>query len=67
MKNAPKEILKRALGLFLVLFGVIALLVPFFPFAWVALIGLELLGIRALFWDKIRKKWKNQIKPKNDT
>lgn len=50
------KILKLSLGVTLIIFGFIALLIPFFPFAWVAFIGLELLGVRAAFWDKI-KSW----------
>ena len=49
-----KILLKRILGVFLIIFGLVALLIPFFPFAWVGFIGLELLGVRALFWDKIK-------------
>lgn len=56
MIRASFKILKIALGIALVVFGFIALLVPFFPFAWVAFIGLELLGIRLGFWDKA-KAW----------
>lgn len=57
------RILKRIVGVILVIFGIIALLIPFFPFAWVAFVGLEFLGIRTLFWDKIRARWKGVSKP----
>lgn len=59
-----KILLKRAVGIFLVIFGFIALLIPFFPFAWVAFIGFELLGIRILSWDKI-KSFLRKIRIKN--
>lgn len=50
------KVLRVTAGVGLVVFGFIALLIPFFPFAWVAFIGLELLGIRLAFWSKI-KTW----------
>ncbi len=50
------RIAKLILGVFLVIFGVVAFVIPLFPFAWVAFIGLELLGIRLAFWGKI-KSW----------
>jgi len=51
-----KNILKKILGVALIIFGFIALLIPFFPFAWVAFIGFELLGVGALLRGKI-KAW----------
>ena len=51
-----KSILKKILGVALIIFGFIALLIPFFPFAWVAFIGFELLGAGALLRGKI-KAW----------
>ena len=51
-----KSILKKILGVALIIFGFIALLIPFFPFAWVAFIGFELLGVGALLRGKI-KAW----------
>lgn len=56
MTRLSFRILKIILGIALIIFGFIALLVPFFPFAWVAFVGLELLGIRMSFWEKI-KAW----------
>lgn len=45
---------RRAIGIGLVVFGVVALALPFFPFAWVGFIGLELLGWRVLLQEKLR-------------
>lgn len=59
MTASVKIIIKRAVGIFLVIFGIIALILPLVPFAWVAFIGLELLGVRVLFWNKVRS-WKNK-------
>ena len=50
------KVAKVVLGIILIVFGFVALLLPLVPFAWVALIGLELVGIRLTFWEKI-KKW----------
>ena len=54
-----KGILKKILGVALIIFGFVALLIPFFPFAWGAFIGFELLGIGALLRGKIRGWFKN--------
>ena len=47
-----KTTLKKILGIALILFGFIALLLPFVPFSWVAFFGFELLGIKILPWPK---------------
>jgi hypothetical protein len=41
-----KIIFKKALGVILIIVGLAALLTPLTPGSWLALIGLELLGIR---------------------
>jgi hypothetical protein len=43
-----KVIFKKVLGIFLVIVGLLALLTPLTPGSWLALIGLELLGVRML-------------------
>lgn len=63
-------ILKKVLGVMLVLVGLLALVTPLTPGSWLALIGLELLGLgffipkairrRMHDWgERIRKKWKS--------
>ena len=52
--NKPK--LKKVIGVILILIGLVALLTPLTPGSWLALIGLELLGVRLLS-DKL-KFWK---------
>jgi len=42
------------------LIGLIALITPFTPGSWLIFVGLELLGIRFLLWDKIKNKFKKQ-------
>jgi len=39
----------------LVFLGFLALITPLTPGSWLAVIGLELLGIRMLFFDKLKK------------
>ena len=53
---------RRAIGIGLVVFGLVALAIPFFPFAWVGFIGLELLGLRVLLQERI-KRWRQQKSP----
>lgn len=48
------KFLRIALGIFLVVFGLFALLTPITPGAWLGLIGLELLGFGFLIPQKIR-------------
>jgi hypothetical protein len=47
-----KTIIKKVLGVILIIVGLLALLTPLTPGSWLALIGLELLGIRMLFFRK---------------
>ncbi len=48
--------MRKTVGVVLALIGLVALLTPFTPGAWLIFIGLELLGLRFLFWDKIKKR-----------
>ncbi len=41
-----KTIFKKVIGVILIIIGLVALLTPFTPGSWLALIGMELLGIR---------------------
>ncbi len=47
------KIARIALGVVLMVLGVLALLTPFTPGSWLALIGLELLGLRLVFERKV--------------
>lgn len=55
--DAPR--IKKVIGAALILIGFIALVTPLTPGSWIAIIGLELLGIRILFLDKL-KFWKRE-------
>ena len=56
--NKPK--IKKVVGVILILVGLATLITPFTPGSWLAIIGLELLGIRILFFNKF-KFWKKKI------
>jgi len=51
-----KVIFKKVLGIFLIIVGLLALLTPLTPGSWLALIGLELLGVRMLFFERFLKE-----------
>lgn len=53
-----KITIKKAVGFLLLLIGLTALLTPFTPGSWLIFIGLEFLGIRILFLDKIKDRLK---------
>ena len=55
--NEPR--IKKAVGVILILLGLAALVAPLTPGSWLALIGLELLGVRILLSDKL-KFWKKK-------
>ncbi|MHC4207487.1 MAG: hypothetical protein ACYSTT_22760 [Planctomycetota bacterium] len=67
-----RRVLKIVLGILLILIGVFALLTPLTPGSWLALIGLEILGIRILLERKLisllphkyRRKVRNLFKRK---
>ncbi len=48
-----KSILRKGLGVLLVIVGLAALLTPLTPGSWLAIIGLELLGLRLLIERKL--------------
>ena len=50
--SKPK--IKKATGVILILIGFAALLTPLTPGSWLIFVGLELLGVRFLLWDKIK-------------
>ena len=54
--------LRKCVGVILILIGLTALLTPFTPGSWLALIGLELFGIRLVFWEKIKSRLKSKDK-----
>jgi uncharacterized membrane protein YkgB len=61
-----KKTLKKVLGVILIILGLLALLTPFSPGSWLALIGLEILGLRMLLERKLSyflpERWKRTLK-----
>ena len=51
---------RKGIGIALVAFGLIALALPLFPFAWVALVGLKLLGAPLPFERHFRAWWRRE-------
>lgn len=51
-----KTMVKKIIGVLLITIGLFAIITPFTPGSWLIFVGLELLGLRMLFWDKI-KAW----------
>lgn len=59
------QIVRTILGIILILFGLFALITPFTPGSWLALIGLELVGGGFLIPKKVRasmQRIKDRIK-----
>ena len=58
--------LRLALGILLMILGVLALLTPFTPGSWLALIGLEILGLRLVLQRKLLsllpQKYRRKVK-----
>lgn len=68
IKNKPR--LKILIGAFLVIFGLLIHLIPFMPGSWIIVAGLEILGIRLLVQNKLKKRFKKffrQLKNKSST
>jgi len=56
MNNFYSKI-KKPLGIFLILIGLILHLIPLFPAGWIIVLGLELAGLRILFQDKLKNTY----------
>ncbi len=48
---------KKVVGVILIFWGVLALFTPLTPGSWLAFLGLELLGIKLLFLEKIKERF----------
>ena len=49
---------RKLTGIVLIIIGFIALITPLTPGSWLVFVGLELLGVRFLLWQKIKSKFK---------
>lgn len=52
-----KPVFKKTIGLLLIAIGLAAFFTPFTPGSWLIFVGLEFLGLRMLFWDKIKARF----------
>ena len=59
-----KKVLRIILGIVLIILGVVAFVTPFTPGSWLALIGLELLGLRLLVQRKLLWLLPAKLRPK---
>lgn len=57
-----KPVLKKTLGVILIVLGLAALVTPFTPGSWLALIGLELVGFGFLLHNRLTRAIKNRYK-----
>jgi len=57
-----KPILKKTIGVILIVLGLAALLTPFTPGSWLALIGLELVGFGFLLDNRCGRALKNKCR-----
>jgi uncharacterized protein YqgC (DUF456 family) len=61
-----RRVLRITLAIFLIVVGLVALITPLTPGSWLALIGMEILGIRILLQRKflsfIPEKYHNKVK-----
>lgn len=62
MEQSVNRTLRRSLGIFLIIFGILGLILPILPGVWVIPIGIELLGWRLVIDRK--KPWKEFIRLK---
>lgn len=56
-----KSLLKIVIGSVLVILGLLIHLIPLMPGSWIIFIGLEILGIRLLLQEKLKKIFKSFI------
>ena len=56
--------IKKTVGAVLVLIGLAAFVTPLTPGSWLAIIGLELLGVRILLSDPLRRRFSEASKLK---
>ncbi len=48
--------IRKITGVVLIVIGLVSIITPFTPVGFLLVIGLEILGIRALYWDRL-KNW----------
>ena len=51
---------RKTTGVILVVIGLLSIITPFTPLGFLLLLGLEILGVRTLVWDKLKSWFKTQ-------
>jgi hypothetical protein len=62
MKPRTKTIIKKTIGVILIVYGLVALVTPFTPGSWLALIGLEMVGFGFLLENRLGRAIKSRYK-----
>ena len=57
-----KNVLKKTIGVILIIIGLAALVTPLTPGSWLALIGLQMVGLGFLLENRIVRAIKNKFK-----
>jgi len=52
--------IRKTIGVMLVVIGLISIITPLTPVGFLLVLGLEILGVRVLFWDKLKKWFKKE-------
>lgn len=60
LTSVKNPLIKKTLGVILILLGILALVTPLTPGAWLIFIGLEVFGIRLVAWDRVKAWWQGR-------
>lgn len=52
------SLIRRIVGIVLIIIGFISLITPFTPGSWLIFVGFGVLGINLVAWDKIKERFK---------
>ncbi len=67
MEQMKRSRFRTLFGVLLVIYGIVALIVPGIPGAWFIFIGLEFFGIRILWKDRLHAKWTEWRQKRSET
>ena len=56
-----KNLARKIGGIILIVIGLVALFTPLTPGSWLAIIGLELIGVRLAFVEKIKLRFFHEV------
>ena len=65
MKIPENTNTKKIIGIVFLIIGLTALVTPFTPGSWLIFVGLEFLGLRFLFWERIKNRFGKSGKEKD--